>query len=63
MEERVFGVRTKSGEKALHAKEDAKNLSLSFVISSSGMSRGDMLHVKTSKRMKKDCYENADLSS
>ena len=52
----------KSGEIALHKKEDTKNLSLSFVISSSGTSRGDMLHVKISKRMKKDDYENVELS-
>ena len=61
MEELVFGVPMKSGEEVLHAKEGANNLSLSFIISSSGMSRGDMLHVKTSKRMKKDYYDNIEL--
>mmetsp|Transcript_25953 Transcript_25953/g.31998 ORF Transcript_25953/g.31998 Transcript_25953/m.31998 type:complete len:187 (-) Transcript_25953:41-601(-) len=61
VEERVFGVRVKSGEEAIYTKEDAKSLSLSFIISSSGISRGDLLHVKTSKRMKKD-YDNIELS-
>jgi len=61
-EERVFKVLMKSGEHSFYTSEDSKNVTLGFVVSSSGLSRGEILHVTTSKRDLQDSFDDVSLS-
>ena len=61
-EERVFKVRMKSGEESFYTSEDTKNVTLGFVVSSSGISRGEILHVTTSKRDLQNSFDDISLS-